>query len=79
MGDEQEGQAPLGLQVLEQVEDLRLHGDVERRDRLVADNEFRVERERASDADALPLAAGEGMRVAVEEADICLLYPPRCV
>ena len=53
------------LQVLEQVEDLRLHRDVERRDRLVADDQLRVDRERARDADALALAAGELVREAV--------------
>ena len=52
------------LQLLEQVDDLRLDRDVERRDRLVADDEVRVERERAREADALALAAGELVRVA---------------
>ena len=42
VGDEQVGQAELVLQVLEQVEDLRLDRDVERRDRLVADDQLRV-------------------------------------
>ena len=37
--DEQQRQAEAALQVGEQVEDLRLHRDVERRDRLVADDE----------------------------------------
>ena len=49
----------------QQVEDLRLDGDVERGDRLVADDELRLEGERAGDADALALAAGEFVRVAV--------------
>ena len=53
------------LQVLEQVQDLRLHGDVERRDRLVADDQLRLQRERARDPDPLPLAARELVRVAV--------------
>ena len=48
----------------EQVEDLRLHGDVERRDRLVADDQLRVERERAGDPDPLTLPARELVRVA---------------
>ena len=63
--DEDVGQAEVALQVLEQVQDLRLHGDVERRDRLVADDQLRVDRERAGDADALALAAGELVREAV--------------
>ena len=40
--DEQVGQAELGLQVLQQVDDLRLDRDVERADRLVADDELGV-------------------------------------
>ena len=64
VGDEQVGQAELLLQVLQQVEDLRLDRDVQRRDRLVADDQLRVQRQRAGDADALPLAAAEGVRVA---------------
>ena len=63
--DEEIGQSELLLQILEQVDDLRLNRDVERRDRLVADDEFRIDRQRARDADALPLAAGELVRVAV--------------
>ena len=43
----------LGLQLDEQVEDRGLHRDVERRGRLVADDELRVAREGAGDRDAL--------------------------
>ena len=63
--DEDVGEAEVALQVLEQVQDLRLHRDVERRDRLVADDQLRVDGERARDADALALAAGELVREAV--------------
>ena len=63
--DEDVRQRELVLQVVEQVDDLRLDRHVERRDRLVGDDQARVERERARDADALPLAAGELVRVAV--------------
>ena len=63
--DEDVGEPEVALQVLEQVEDLRLHRDVERRDRLVADDQLRVDGERARDADALALAAGELVREAV--------------
>jgi hypothetical protein len=63
--DEDVGEAEVALEVLEQVQDLRLHGDVERRDRLVADDQLRVDGERARDADALALAAGELVREAV--------------
>ena len=52
------------LQVLQQIDDLRLDRDVERRDRLVAHDQLRLDRERARDADALALAAGEFVRIA---------------
>ena len=62
VGDEHVRQAELLLQVLQQVEDLRLHRDVQRRDGLVAEDELRVDGEGARDADALPLPAGELVR-----------------
>ncbi len=62
VGDEQHREAEPVLQLEQQVDDLRLHRDVERRDRFVRDHERRIERERAGDADALPLASGEGVR-----------------
>ena len=62
--DEQVGEAELLLQVLEQVDHLRLDRHVERRHRLVADDQLRLDRERARDADALALAAGELVRIA---------------
>ena len=49
----------------QQVQDLRLDRDVERRDRLVADDQARLDGERARDADALALPAGELVRVAL--------------
>ena len=57
--DEEVGEPELLLQALEEVEDLRLHRDVERRDGLVADQDFRADGERAGDRDALALAARE--------------------
>ena len=64
VADEQVGEAELLAQLHEQVEHLRLDRDVERRDRLVADEELRLHRERPGDADAGALAAGELVRVA---------------
>ena len=46
-----------------QVEDLRLDRDVERRDGLVGDDQLRIERERAGEADALALPARELVRI----------------
>ena len=62
--DEQHRQAEPVLQIEQQVDDLRLHGDVERRHRLVGHHQRRIERQRARDADALALAAAEGVRKA---------------
>ena len=57
MRDEQVRDTALGLQLDEEVEDRRLHGDVERRGRLVADHELRVAGEGARDRDPLLEAA----------------------
>ena len=65
VGDEQERDVELPLQVLEQVDDLRLDRHVERGDRLVGDQQLGVQGQRAGDADALALAAGELVGVAV--------------
>ena len=67
VADEQAREAELALQVAEEVEDGRLHGDVERRDRLVRDQQARRDAERAGQADALALAARELVRVAVAQ------------
>jgi len=65
VGDEEVRQAELVLQVLHQVDDLRLDRDVERRHRLVRDDEVGLDRQRPRNADALTLPAGELVRVAV--------------
>src|SRR6516165_317667 len=64
MADEEERKAELALQILQQVHDLRLDGNIERRDRLVAHDEVGFSRERARNGDALALSAGEFMRPA---------------
>lgn len=66
--DQQQAQAPLALQVLEQVQDLRLDGDVERGGRLVGDQEVGLRRQRHRDHDPLLLTAGEPERVLVDAA-----------
>jgi hypothetical protein len=60
---EQVREAELRLQVHQQVHHLRLHRDVERGDGLVADDQLGIQREGAGDAEALPLAARELVRV----------------
>ena len=59
------GQPELVLELVEEVHHLRLDGHVERRHGLVEHQELRVERQRAGNADALPLAARELVREAV--------------
>ena len=66
VGDEQEGESQLALQVAQQANDLRLHRNVERGNRLVAHHELRLQAQRPGDADALPLAARELVRIAVQ-------------
>ena len=65
--DEEVREAEAPLQVHQEVEDLRPHRDVERRHRLVADDERRIGRERSGDRDALPLPAGELQRPPLAE------------
>ena len=64
--DEEVGEVVFFLEVLEQVDDLRLHRDIESTDRLVAHDEARLHGQCPGDADALALAATEFVRVAVE-------------
>ena len=68
MGDEQHGGAVIPLQVADQRQDLLLRGDVERRGRLVRDQQFRLQHQRHGDHDALALAARQPMRVGCENA-----------
>ena len=68
VGDEQKRHAEPLLQILQQRDDLRLHGDVERGGRLVGDQEIGLVGERHGDHHALALAAGKLMRITVEPA-----------
>ena len=64
VGNEQVGQIQLILQVVKHIDDLRLNGHVQRRYRFIANDELRVHRERAGNADALALTAGKFVRIA---------------
>ena len=64
--DEQHGHAHLALQLLQQLEDLRLYGDVERRRRLVGDEQVWLVGQCHGDHHALPLPARQLMRERVE-------------
>ena len=68
MGDEQHRHAALTLQLLQELQDLRLHGDVECRCRFVGDQQFRLVGERHGDHHALALAAGKLVRIAAAAA-----------
>ena len=61
--DDHDGRAELALQALDQLEDLRLDGHVERGRRLVGDQQLRVVGQRHRDHRALAHAAGELVRV----------------
>ncbi len=68
MGNEQDRHAEPGLQILEELENLSLHGDVERGCRLVRNEQVRLIGERHGDHHALPLAARELVRKALQAA-----------
>ena len=67
VGDQDQRQAELLAQPLEQLQDLRLHDHVERRRRLVGDHQRRAAGEREGDHHPLALPAGELVRVAAPE------------
>ena len=66
MRDEEVRQFQSLLQIVEQIQNLRLHRHVERGGRLVQNDEARIQRERARDADALALSAGEFVRETIQ-------------
>ena len=66
VGDEQHRHVELGLELEQELEDLRLDGDVERGGRLVGDEEVGLVGERHGDHHPLPLPARELMRIGVE-------------
>jgi hypothetical protein len=63
VGDEQHGHPVLGLQLAQQFEDLRLHGDVERRRRFVGNQQFGTVGQRHGNHHPLPLTARKLVRV----------------
>ena len=62
VGDEQDRHAEPGLEVLEQLQDLRLDGDVQGGGRLVGDQEVGLVGQRHGDHHPLALAAGQLVR-----------------
>ena len=65
VGDEDHREVHAITDLVQQPQDLRLDGHVERGHRLVGDQHVRLQRQRAGDADPLALAAGELVREAV--------------
>ena len=59
MGNKQKRDAHLALQVEHQIDNLRPNGDIRGRHRLVGYHHLRIQRQRAGNADPLPLAAGK--------------------
>ena len=68
VGGEQHRGPSLGDEVSQQLEDLCLDRHVQRRRRLVGNDQRRLGQQRHGDHDALPLPAGEFMRVLAHQA-----------
>ena len=52
MRNEEVREVLLTLQLIQQIDDLRLNGNIERRDRLIGDDEIGIDSERARNTDA---------------------------
>ena len=63
MCDEQIGQSQFLLQFIKHVDNLRLDGNIQRRYRLVADDEFGIDSQRSCNTDTLSLSAGKLMHI----------------
>ena len=67
MRDKQIGQLGIFLQILKQVDNLRLNGYIQRRNRFIADYKLRLNSQRSGDTDTLTLTAGELMRETMQK------------
>ncbi len=63
--DENHGDAVPVLQIAQQIDDLRLNGNIKRRNRLIAHQQSRACGQSTCDDDALTLATRQFMRIAV--------------
>ena len=63
MGDKKQSKPHGFLEFTQQINHLRLHRHIQRRNRLVADHKFRLQNQCPGNADPLPLTAREFMRV----------------
>ena len=67
VGDVEEADAALLFQLLDQVEDAHADGDIQHRDRLIRQDDLRIDRQGARHRDPLALAAGQLMGVLTGE------------
>ena len=70
VGDEEIGEAVALLEVAQQVDDLRPHGNIERADGFVQDKKLGAEGDGARNVDALTLTAGELVGIAAESGGV---------
>ena len=66
MGDQQQRHAVFGLQFLQQLQNLRLYRHVKRRGGFIGNQQVRIIGKRHGNHDALPLPAGQLMRVVLQ-------------
>src|SRR5882672_1313143 len=66
--DEDEREVHLAGELREEIDDLRLDGNIERAHRFVGHDKLRLDGERAGDGDALALPSGEFVRILFDEA-----------
>ena len=66
MRNQHKRQIALALQFDQQIEDLRLYGNIQGGGRFIEHDDIRLGRKRAGDGNALTLAAGKFVRQAVE-------------
>ena len=70
MGNHQVSELSLLLQFCQQIEDLRLHRHIQRRRRLIQQQYLRLKNQRSGYRHALPLPAGELMRIALAKGTV---------
>ena len=63
VGDEQVCQMQFVLKVLQEIDDLRLNGNIQGTDRFVTHNEFRRQGQSSGNTDPLPLTTGKFVRI----------------
>ena len=69
MTNEEQRQATGALKIEQKIEHLRLNRNIERRDRLVAEQDLRLDNQSAGDGHALALAAGKLVRELLQGGD----------